>query len=59
MTMKYEVNRAGATLVFKKGVTEKQAIEALRKIPDVLDPKPEELVESFDDRFGGPVFYIP
>ena len=68
------MKRYGTVLVFKAGITSKEATEAINKIADVLDlPKeawdwettrkrPYELIDGiheFDDEIGGPVWYIP
>lgn len=59
------MKRYGTVFSFKKGVTAKQAAEALAKIADVIDldgyvdPKIEARVKEYDDRYGGPVWYIP
>ena len=66
------MKRRGSVLVFKRGVTKKQAEVALRKIQDVLQEnyhikydrcdKPVRcsfVVNEFDERDGGPVWYIP
>lgn len=57
MGHKYEANHYGTLLTFRKGVTEKQIREALAKIAPLCDHEPR--LEHFDDRWGGPVFYIP
>jgi hypothetical protein len=56
-------NRVGSVIVFREGITPQEAEAALEKIKDVIDPnyyvggKPP--VHKFDDRYGGPVWYIP
>jgi len=50
-------DQAGTVLVFKPGVTKRQAEEALRKIESLLESKP--YVNTFDPEWGGPVWYIP
>ncbi len=63
------MQRFGTVLTFKEGVTREEAVEALRKIEDVLklsdfwkdrgeDPL-ERNIHDFDDKYGGPVWYIP
>lgn len=53
----------GAVLVFKEGITKKQAEEALDKIKEVLDPEywrwEMPPVHEFNPDHGGPVWYIP
>ena len=66
------MKRLGSVLVFKRGVSKKQAEVALRKIQDVLQEKSHIkydehdrpvrcsfVVNEFDERYGGPVWYIP
>lgn len=58
------MKRIGAIVVFKSGVTEEQAREALRKIKDLVDPTyyvgfEAPPINVYDDRFGGPTWYIP
>jgi hypothetical protein len=59
------MKRYGTVLVFKKGITAKQAADALAKIKDVIDLDGyvrkgiEDRVQEYDDRYGGPVWYIP
>lgn len=50
--------RVGAVLVFKAGVTQDEAEEALFKIRDMLDTQHSTYVEEFDPP-GWPVWYIP
>lgn len=65
------MNRLGTVLTFKEGTTREEAVEALRKIEDVLslsdfwrergeDPI-EMSVHEYDDYNGtsGPVWYLP
>lgn len=63
------MQRLGTVLTFKEGTTREEAVEALRKIEDVLhvsefwaergeDPI-ERSVHEFDDQYGGPVWYLP
>jgi len=54
---RYKPNHYGALVTFKPGTTEAQVREALAKIAPLCDEEPR--VEKFDDRWGGPVFYIP
>lgn len=51
--MKYH----GTVLVFKAGLTQEEIKEALSKIADTLETGPR--IQSFDDEYGWPVFYIP
>jgi len=53
----YNEDQVGAVLVFKQGVTEEQAKEAIKRLKDVLSYEPN--VHSFDPKWGGPVWYIP
>ena len=68
------MKRFGSVLVFKRGVTKKQAEAALKKIQDVLaddywikdfdiktghGEKAKFIVNEFDDKWGGPVWYLP
>lgn len=53
----YNPTQAGATIIFKDGVTPAQAEAALRKIRDVLESTP--VVHQFDPRWGSPTFYVP
>lgn len=62
--LKYNSTKVGAVLVFKDGVTEEQATNALKMLKDVLDENYWNhiklgLVQSFDPNYGGPVWYIP
>jgi len=63
------MQRVGTVLTFKEGVTREEAVEALRKIENVLhvsdfwaergeDPL-DMSVHDFDDQYGGPVWYLP
>jgi hypothetical protein len=65
-----KMTRYGTVLVFKSGVSKKQAAQALEKIRDVLqddyccedwtsDERVPFIVHEFDDEMGGPVWYIP
>lgn len=54
---KYEPNHYGTLLTFRPGTTEKEIKEALAKLAHLLDHEPR--VQKYDDRYGGPVFYIP
>jgi len=49
----------GAVLVFKPGTTIEKAKKALLKLDDadLLESLPN--IETFDPRYGGPVFYVP
>lgn len=66
--------RYGTVLVFREGVTKEQAAEALLRLQNVVDfggtvwnpeygnPRyktPFDFIEEFDDKQGGPVWYIP
>ncbi len=62
--------RIGTVIVFKEGVTEGEAAEILMSIQDKIEihcfPKTtntyraaREMVRTFDDEYGGPVWYIP
>jgi len=65
------MKRFGTVLVFKRGVTKKQAEEALQKIQDILDDHRHGRevdgkwvnnlfhINEFDDKMGGPVWYLP
>jgi len=67
------MRRYGTVIVFKKGVTKKQAEKALAKLEDsgvvevnewqdpyTYDTMHTPMVESYDDKYGsGPVWYIP
>lgn len=60
MTIRY-----GAVVIFNKNISEEEAVFALAKLgregildfSQNVDKRP--VVEPFDDRYGGPVFYIP
>ena len=68
-------HRLGIVLKFKPGVTKEQAAEALKKVADVAelpthstDPKTTrwvpirslmDVIEEYDDTYGGPVWYTP
>lgn len=54
----------GALIVFKEGVTERDARRALQKLSGLIEnaygsDDPGDLVRSFDRHVGGPVWYIP
>ena len=53
--------RFGAVLVFKRETTRPQAIEAIKRLKHVLDLDRMDLpfVQEFDERDGGPVWYVP
>lgn len=59
------MNRLGAVIIFKPGMTRDQAQRALRTLEadGVIDGEAwvakRTPVESFDDRVGGPVWYVP
>lgn len=61
------MQRVGSVIVFKEGVNRQEAAEALLKIKDLIEmPKDNnsfraalETVRTFDDEYGGPVWYIP
>jgi hypothetical protein len=59
------MKRLGTVLVFKEGTSKKQALEALRKIEDLLEVSSHPMfdlqskIREFDDNNGGPVWYIP
>ena len=52
-----EPEQVGAVLIFKTGVDEHEATAALEKLADVLQYEPR--VNTFNPRWGGPVWYIP
>lgn len=47
----------GTVLVFKPGLTQAEIKEALSSIKEVLAS--DVRIQSFDDEYGWPVFYIP
>ena len=49
--------QVGAVLVFKEGVSEKEAALALQKIKELLAGPPQ--IASFNPDWGGPVWYVP
>ncbi len=60
------MKRFGTVLVFRQGVLKKQALDALRRLNDVLEDPIEghdeaefKWIRTFDDRDGGPVWYVP
>ncbi len=56
-------DRLGAVLVFKPGTTHDEAVFALAQLDDLLDKdyyvggRPS--INSFDEQYGGPVWYVP
>lgn len=52
-----ENQQLGTVLVFRPGVTQKEAEEALKKLREVLQYEPN--LHSFNPEWGGPVWYIP
>jgi hypothetical protein len=57
MGTKYGPNHYGTLITFKRGVSEAKIKAALAKLAPLCDSPPR--IEKFDDRWGGPVFYIP
>ncbi len=68
------MTRYGATVVFKEGLSRKQAEQALRTLDGLVEPGGKfdfekrafventnagQLLNSFNDAHGGPVWYIP
>lgn len=57
------MERRGCVLVFKKDATKKEIKEALKTIEHVVDldywSKDYDHIETFDDKYGGPVWYLP
>lgn len=67
------MQRFGTVIVFKPEVTKEQAAEALHKIIELIDetqwwPTPsgqptleecEARIEEYDDKHGGPAWYLP
>ena len=58
--------RHGAVLVFKKGTSKEEAVEAIKKILPLLDLEyfiksdPEDLVREYEsDHCPGPAWYLP
>lgn len=53
--------RLGTVLVFRAGTTKSQAEEAIRHLRQFLDPEMRlsGTIREFDDRDGGPVWYVP
>jgi len=54
--------RQGVVLVFRKGVTQEQAEEALglfAELSQVVDEKQGMTVHEFDTAYSGPVWYLP
>ncbi len=58
--------RLGSVIVFKEGVTREEAAKALMAIGEVLDLNNRNSfaeclnkVRSFNEDYGGPVWYIP
>ena len=60
-----EHTRYGAVIVFKKDLNRSTMRDALHKIGAYIDmdyfvaERPRDLIESFDERDGGPVWYLP
>ena len=52
-----QTNRLGTVIVFKKGMSLKDATKALKALETVVDHVPQ--VRKFNDEYGGPVWYIP
>lgn len=57
MSDEYKPNKFGTLLTFRKDVPEAKIEEALAKIAELCDNEPT--LNKYDDRYGGPCFYIP
>ena len=51
------MTRTAAVVVFQDGVSEREAIALLATLKDKIKGEPN--VQSYEDEYGGPVFYIP
>lgn len=64
VTMANTNDRLGAVVVFKPGTTYDEAKAALEKLRDALDLDylvggGLPTINSFDEQYGGPVWYVP
>lgn len=48
--------QVGAVLVFQEGITQQEAEARIAEMDDVLESK---TIDTFNPKYGYPVFYIP
>lgn len=69
------MKRFGAVIVFRRHVSEAEAAQALHQLTTLIEtgpgtpvpgspgnfnpPSGSDRLEEFDDRYGGPVWYVP
>lgn len=53
------MKRFGTVVTFKPGVTKEEAVNAIKKLAEAGVVVEWPTVREFDDKYGGPVWYIP